>query len=104
MRKILNIIDVIVFFFCFARKALKRFNSLLTSNSLLRAEIDNLRNERERYENLSQKTCKYELIGDVNPATGSPLLTQDDHPPQQGLRRRPEDISQKRADGSQSDR
>lgn len=36
--------------------ALKRFNSLLTSNGLLRAEIDNLRNERERYENLSQKS------------------------------------------------
>jgi hypothetical protein len=35
---------------------LKRFNALLTSNSLLRAEIDNLRNERERYENLSQKS------------------------------------------------
>jgi hypothetical protein len=28
----------------------------LTSNGLLRAEIDNLRNERERYENLSQKS------------------------------------------------
>ncbi len=37
-------------------KALKRFNSLLTTNSLLRAEIDNLRNERERFENLSQKS------------------------------------------------
>ncbi|CAF1032430.1 unnamed protein product [Rotaria sordida] len=36
--------------------ALKRFNSLLTSNSLLRAEIDNLRNERERFENLSRKS------------------------------------------------
>ncbi|CAF1090649.1 unnamed protein product [Rotaria sordida] len=36
--------------------ALKRFNSLLTTNSLLRAEIDNLRNERERYENLSEKS------------------------------------------------
>ncbi|CAF4544001.1 unnamed protein product [Rotaria sp. Silwood1] len=36
--------------------ALKRFNSLLTTNSLLRSEIDNLRNERERYENLSQKS------------------------------------------------
>ncbi len=35
---------------------MKRFNALLTSNSLLRAEIDNLRNERERYENLSQKS------------------------------------------------
>ncbi len=28
----------------------------MTSNGLLRAEIDNLRNERERYENLSQKS------------------------------------------------
>ena len=37
-------------------KALKRFNALLTSNGLLRSEIDNLRNERERYENLSQKS------------------------------------------------
>jgi hypothetical protein len=35
---------------------LKRFNSLLTANGLSRAEIDNLRNERERYENLSQKS------------------------------------------------
>jgi len=35
---------------------LKRFNSLLTSNGLLRSEIDNLRNERERYERLSQKS------------------------------------------------
>jgi hypothetical protein len=40
----------------FRVKTLKRFNSLLTSNGLLRAEIDNLRNERERYENLSQKS------------------------------------------------
>ena len=47
-----NIIDFLFFVF----KALKRFNSLLTSNSLLRAEIDNLRNERERYERLSQKS------------------------------------------------
>lgn len=37
-------------------KALKRFNSLLSTNSLLRAEIDNLRNERERYENLFKKS------------------------------------------------
>ncbi|CAF4325955.1 unnamed protein product, partial [Adineta steineri] len=36
--------------------ALKRFNSLLAANSLLRSEIDNLRNERERYENLSQSS------------------------------------------------
>ncbi|CAF0923586.1 unnamed protein product [Adineta ricciae] len=36
--------------------ALKRFNSLLSSNGLLRSEIDSLRNERERYENLSQKS------------------------------------------------
>ncbi|CAF1645777.1 unnamed protein product, partial [Adineta ricciae] len=36
--------------------ALQRFNSLLTTNSLLRSEIDNLRNERERFENLSQKS------------------------------------------------
>ncbi|UJR15601.1 hypothetical protein I4U23_002537 [Adineta vaga] len=36
--------------------ALQRFNSLLTANSLLRSEIDNLRNERERFENLSQKS------------------------------------------------
>ncbi|CAF2624109.1 unnamed protein product [Rotaria sp. Silwood2] len=36
--------------------SLKRFNSLLATNSLLRSEIDNLRNERERYENLSQKS------------------------------------------------
>ncbi|CAF0993638.1 unnamed protein product [Adineta steineri] len=36
--------------------ALQRFNSLLSTNSLLRSEIDNLRNERERYENLSQKS------------------------------------------------
>jgi hypothetical protein len=35
---------------------LKRFNSLLSSNGLLRSEIDNLRNERERYENISQKS------------------------------------------------
>jgi hypothetical protein len=35
---------------------LKRFNTLLTANGLLRSEIDNLRNERERYENLSQKS------------------------------------------------
>lgn len=35
---------------------MKRFNSLLTSNGLLRSEIDNLRNERERYERLSQKS------------------------------------------------
>jgi hypothetical protein len=47
-----NIIDFLFFVF----KALKRFNSLLTSNSLLRAEIDNLRNERERYEKLSEKS------------------------------------------------
>ena len=37
-------------------KALKRFNALLATNGLLRAEIDNLRNERERYENLSRKS------------------------------------------------
>lgn len=37
-------------------KALKRFNSLLSTNGLLRAEIDNLRNERERYENLFKKS------------------------------------------------
>lgn len=37
-------------------QALQRFNSLLTTNSLLRSEIDNLRNERERFENLSQKS------------------------------------------------
>ncbi|CAF4673081.1 unnamed protein product [Rotaria magnacalcarata] len=36
--------------------ALKRFNALLASNGLLRSEIDNLRNERERYENLSRKS------------------------------------------------
>ncbi|CAF4456060.1 unnamed protein product [Rotaria socialis] len=36
--------------------ALKRFSALLASNSLLRSEIDNLRNERERYENLSRKS------------------------------------------------
>ncbi|CAF0772474.1 unnamed protein product [Adineta steineri] len=36
--------------------ALKRFNSLLAANSLLRSEIDNLRNERERYEDLSQSS------------------------------------------------
>ena len=51
---------------CFARmdwqsalcflQTLKRFNALLTSNGSLRSEIDNLRNERERYENLSQKS------------------------------------------------
>ncbi len=35
---------------------MKRFNTLLTANGLLRSEIDNLRNERERYENLSQKS------------------------------------------------
>ena len=35
---------------------MKRFNSLLTTNGLLRAEIDNLRNERERFENLSRKS------------------------------------------------
>ena len=35
---------------------MKRFNALLASNGLLRSEIDNLRNERERYENLSQKS------------------------------------------------
>jgi len=46
----------LTFFFCFGPKALKRFNSLLTTNGLLRSEIDNLRNERERYENLSQKS------------------------------------------------
>lgn len=40
----------------FSVKTLKRFNALLTSNGLLRSEIDNLRNERERYENLSQKS------------------------------------------------
>jgi hypothetical protein len=40
----------------FVFKALQRFNSLLTSNGLLRSEIDNLRNERERFENLSQKS------------------------------------------------
>jgi hypothetical protein len=51
MRRIFNSIDCSFF----VLKALKRFNSLLTSNGLLRAEIDNLRNERERYENLSQK-------------------------------------------------
>ncbi|UJR31064.1 hypothetical protein I4U23_018574 [Adineta vaga] len=38
--------------------ALKRFNSLLSANGLLRSEIDNLRNERERYENLSEKSEK----------------------------------------------
>ena len=43
-------------FFSSLFQALKRFNSLLTSNSLLRAEIDNLRNERERFENLSRKS------------------------------------------------
>jgi hypothetical protein len=55
MRRMLNNIDFLFVFF-FALKALKRFNSLLTTNSLLRAEIDNLRNERERFENLSQKS------------------------------------------------
>jgi len=40
----------------FEFQALKRFNSLLTTNGVLRAEIDNLRNERERFENLSQKS------------------------------------------------
>ncbi len=51
----LNIIDF-YFLFLFGLKALKRFNSLLTTNGLLRSEIDNLRNERERFENLSQKS------------------------------------------------
>ena len=37
---------------------MKRFNSLLTSNALLRSEIDNLRVERQRYEDLSQKSEK----------------------------------------------
>ena len=40
----------------FVIQALKRFNTLLSSNGLLRSEIDNLRNERERYENISQKS------------------------------------------------
>lgn len=39
-------------------KVLKRFNWLLTSNCSLRDEIDNLRNERERFESLSQKLEK----------------------------------------------
>ena len=39
-------------------KALKRFNWLLTSNCSSRDEIDNLRNERERFESLSQKLEK----------------------------------------------
>ena len=39
-------------------QALKRFNWLLTSNCSLRDEIDNLRNERERFESLSQKLEK----------------------------------------------
>lgn len=39
-------------------QALKRFNTLLTSNALLRSEIDNLRVERQRYEDLSQKSEK----------------------------------------------
>lgn len=39
-------------------KSLKRFNTLLTSNSLARSEIDNLRVERQRYEDLSQKSEK----------------------------------------------
>lgn len=38
--------------------SLKRFNTLLTSNSLARSEIDNLRVERQRYEDLSQKSEK----------------------------------------------
>ncbi|CAF1591385.1 unnamed protein product, partial [Didymodactylos carnosus] len=38
--------------------ALKRFNALLTQNSLLRGEIDNLRVERQRFEDLSQKSEK----------------------------------------------
>ena len=40
----------------FLLKTLKRFNSLLTTNGLSRAEIDNLKNEKERYETLSQKS------------------------------------------------
>jgi len=55
MKRMLNIIDF-YFLFLFGLKALKRFNSLLTTNGLLRSEIDNLRNERERFENLSQKS------------------------------------------------
>jgi hypothetical protein len=55
MKQMLNIIDF-YFLFLFGLKALKRFNSLLTTNGLLRSEIDNLRNERERFENLSQKS------------------------------------------------
>ena len=39
-------------------QGLKRFNSLLTSNALLRSEIDNLRVERQRYEDLFQKSEK----------------------------------------------
>ncbi len=55
MRRIFHSIDCSLFVF-FVLKALKRFNSLLTTNGLLRAEIDNLKNERERFENLSQKS------------------------------------------------
>lgn len=39
-------------------KTLKRFNTLLTENSSRRSEIDNLRVERQRYEDLFQKAEK----------------------------------------------
>ena len=44
--------------FVFDLKTLKRFNTLLTTNGLLRSEIDNLRIERQRYEDIFQKAEK----------------------------------------------
>lgn len=45
-----------VFHFLF--QTLKRFNATLSTNSALRSEIDNLRNERERYETFYQRLEK----------------------------------------------
>ena len=36
-------------------QALKQFNTILTENSILRNEIDNLRVERNRFEDLHKK-------------------------------------------------
>lgn len=58
-------------------QALQRFNTLLTANSLLRSEIDNLRNEHERFENLSQKSenelkeLRAQLVGCIEQSVAS---------------------------------
>lgn len=69
--------------FYFQLKTLKRFNALLTSNSLLRNEIDNLRNERERYETLFKrsedelKKLRARLVDCIERSVGSYELRYD---------------------------